>query len=147
MPPVLSSEPGLWKVLRNRVIDQKNINQSWECLWVVKTMRADYCCQCCLLLSDVLQKRPQWLFTAALEKRPAVQKTLYSFFDRIYLFGMLCDSFLPITCTFKKLVAPFPFEVLSNHVVSDTKAYRAVPTALWLGLLFSVLFWLVMVAI
>lgn len=52
-------------------------------------------------------------------------------FDGIHLFGMLCDFFsLPITCTFKKLAAPFPFEVLSNHVVSDTKAYRAVPTAL-----------------
>lgn len=58
------------------------------------------------------------------------KKTLHSFLMEYTCLVCYVILSLPITCTFKKLAAPFPFEVLSNHVVSDTKAYRAVPTAL-----------------
>lgn len=82
-----------------------------------------------------------FFFIIALERRPEAPKALHSFLIECICLVCYVILFLPITCTFKKLVAPFPFEVLSNHVVSDTKAYRAMPTALWMGPLFSVLFW------
>lgn len=81
---------------------------------------------CCLMSS----KMTTVMFYCSLGKKTSSTKKDYSFLMEYTCLVCYVILSLPITHTFKKLAAPFPFEVLSNHVVSDTKAYRAVPTAL-----------------
>lgn len=94
-------------------------------------MRPAYPCRYCFSVVQCPSKMAAVIFYYSLGKKASsTKKTLHSFGIEYICLVCTVILFLPVTCTFKKLVAPFPLEVLSNRVVSDTKAYRAMPTAL-----------------
>lgn len=88
MPPVPSAEPGLWKVLKEMVTDYKNVHQSLGCLqWWDQIIPANID----FLLS--FKNDHSTFFYYSLGKKARSKKNIPFISDRMYLFGVLRDSF------------------------------------------------------